>query len=197
MRTFVLLTCVGAWWVSATLAATQHHEGDIIVGWTDDDGAEAPIAPTLAAEFEFDVVQDLPPVDSFIHGWSDNEPGFDVLDADEPDEHFYMLQAGVQVYFEVIALTPGLRLYQPGFAGELCVGDQFLLGGADAHEHPIWHIDSTMPGVDPTLNHYDVTFRLLDQGTTGYQPSAAYTLLFVPEPTALLGVLWPLVLRRR
>jgi len=50
----------------------------------------------------------------------------------------------------------------------------------------VWHIDSTVPGVDPELNTYSATFRLLDQGTTGYLPTADYTLTFVPEPMSAL-----------
>ena len=184
-------------------AQPRHHEGDLIIGWTDLDAGGSAVAPTLAVEFGedhagFDEQHALSPVHGPLWGWLGGEPGFEALETDEPDEHLFTLTPGADVMFEVVALDPGLNIWLPGFGGQLGVGDTHSLGGYDLHSHLAWHIDSTVPGVDPVLYTYSATFRLLDSGTTGYLPTGDYTLTFVPEPTSgLLLVTTLLIFRRR
>lgn len=198
MRTAVLLgipILVAA--TSTTALADEHEHEDIIVGWTNGGTPGGPA--TLAAEFaHWDEEHVLPPVSGPLFGWQGDAPGFGHLEADEPDENFYTLADGVNVLFEVVALDPGLKVWTPGFGDILEVGETYSLGGDHLHGHMEWHIDSTVPGVDPETSTYGVTFRLLDAGTTGYGASADYTLTFVPEPTALglLGVALAIVRRR-
>ncbi|MFH1746264.1 MAG: PEP-CTERM sorting domain-containing protein [Planctomycetota bacterium] len=176
-RFFVVIGLLTTLTVQVVLA--DHGHEDLIVGITGDN--------QLAIHYdEFDHDHHLPPVyGPLLFGWQGNHPGFAHLEEDEPAEDFYTLETGVSVLLEVVALDEGLRIYSPGFGSEPGVGDTMVLGDEYLHAHAEWHIDSTIPGVDPTLYTYGVTFRLLDDGTTGYAPSENYTLTFVPEPGGL------------
>lgn len=180
----------------------HQHEGDIIVGWTDLGLAGGP--RHLAMEYgheneEFDEVHGLPPVNGpFFFGWLGDEPGFEHLEEAEPDEDFYPLEPGTQVVFEVLSVDEGLNVWTPGFGQALGAGDSYVLGDEHLHGHFEWHIDATVPGVDPAQEAYAVTFRLTDSGATGYLPTGEYTLVFNPEPTAgLLLAAGGLLIRRR
>jgi hypothetical protein len=158
-------------WVSPVLG---HHEGDIVVGRTG--------AGQLTVEFdEFDHVVELPPVSGLLNGWAGEEPGFDHLEADEPSEDFYVLEAGVSVVFEVVSFDPAFRgdpltddLHNPG--------DQGVLGDELFHEHIDWFIDRDDPAFDPLQTVWEAQFKLVDTGTTNYADSQTYTLKFAPEP---------------
>lgn len=175
----------------------HEHEGDIAVGWTDFGVSGGP--KYLATEFHYDEEHTLPPIGGpVLWGWLGDEPGFDHLHEDMPDEDFYTLDPGAEVIFEVLAIDDGLNIWTPGFGETLTVGDTFVLGDEELHRHLGWHIDATIPGVDPELYTYSATFRLSDSGTTGYGISEAYTLTFVPEPaTALLALAGAIVRRCR
>jgi len=171
----------------------QPHEGDIIVGRTD--------AGQLKVEFDFAPLLPLPAVSGPINGFSDSEPGFDHLEANEPAEDFYVLAPGAEVYFEIVSFEDAFQVWGAGFSSgpHLNPGEHVLLGDELLHSHVIWHVNSDDPAYDPLDSPWDATFRLVDLGTTGYAPSEAYTARFVPEPStaALLGVALVGVLRRR
>jgi hypothetical protein len=151
-----------------------HHEGDIVVGRTG--------AGTLTVEFDdFGEVFQLPPASGLLNGWAGEEPGFDHLEADEPSEDFYVLEAGANVVFEVVSFDLALRgdpltddLHDPG--------DQTVLGDEELHEHIDWFIDRDDPAFDPLQTVWEARFKLVDTGTTNYADSQTYTLKFAPEP---------------
>jgi len=167
----VLATCLTA---SRTQAGGQ-HAGDLIVGR---DGAGK-----LKIEFDFTAATSLMPVSGVLNGWSDADPGFEALKTDEPGEDFFTLQTGASIVFEVISFQPAFKAYSPGFATVLDgPGDTWTIGGSNLHEHPTWHIDSDDPGFVPSQTEWQGTFRLVDQGNTGYDPSDPYTIRFTSVP---------------
>ncbi len=201
MRRALRLTVVAAVMAGtgavAALADHDHEHEDILVART--------AADNLVAHFGHDnegfaEEHSLAPVSGgLLEGWLGDAPGFGHMEEDHADEDLYMLAEGAEVYFEIIALDEGLRVFTPGFGSELMAGDTHLLGDEHLHAHLEWFIDATVPGVDPENNSYGVTFRFTDGSTApGYGPSPSYTLSFVPEPTAAVcAALGLLVLRRR
>jgi len=173
---FAIIACV----TNVAFAEDRHEHEDMVVGITG--GGQ------LTIEFEhFGEAHGLPPVNGpLLYGWSGDDPGFGHLEAAEPGEDFYTLQAGVDVLVEIVAIDAGLHVYAPGYTSELGVGDSASLGAETLHSHLGWFINANDPGVDPDLYDYSVTFRLNDGGTTGYATSGDYTLTFVPEPSSVL-----------
>ena len=180
---------------SAPAWAQHHHAGDLVVGRT----------PTgqLQVEFDFDEVHELPAVSGLLVGWALDDPGFDHLEADEPDKDFYMLEDGAQIALEVVSFAPAFKAWTPGFAATLrSTGDTYLFpDGHLLHGHLDWHIDSTDAAFDELQTEWQASFKLLDQGATGYSASDVYTLRFtnVPEPTtaALMAVAVSVLARKR
>jgi hypothetical protein len=121
----------------ACACSAQHEHDDLVVGVTG--------GGVLSVEGDFDEAHYLPPFsDGGINGWFSDDPGFESLEEDEPDEDFYMLESGADVYFELIAVDPAFKMYDPSFT-LLVAGDTFAFGGHEFHEHPFWHIDSDDP----------------------------------------------------
>jgi hypothetical protein len=178
---------------SATTTLAQHAHEDIIIG---QDGSGM-----LMAEFDEWAPEDheLDPVSGFgLDGFLGDDPGFEALEADEPDEGFFVLGPGHAIYFEIVSVTPGF-LADPLTDPLDSPGDSALLvDDAEDHAHLDWFIDSTHPDFASTP-YWDVAFRFTDRGAIGYGDSEVYTLRFVPEP-ASLGLLCAgslLVLLRR
>jgi hypothetical protein len=174
-----------------------HAHEDMLVGYTDYGNASGPL--DLIIEFGhdnegFDEQHGLPPVFGPLNGWAGDEPGFAVRD--EIEEDMYPLQSGANIDMELTAIDAGLRIFTPGFAQELFVGNTFNLGDHQAHEHVEFFIDADQ-GADPTSQFYSVSFKLLDTGTTAYGPSPVYTLKFIPEPGSLLLLLGAVAALRR
>lgn len=177
---------------AGTALAQHHHEGDLVVGRTG--GGQ------LQVEFDFGAPLALPPVDGLLKGWALDDPGFDHLEADEPDEDFFMLGSGAQIRFDVVSFAPAFQAWTPGFAAALRnPGDTYVFpDGELLHGHLNWHIDALDPQFDPAAGPWTASFRLVDVGSTGYTPSEVYTFAFTPEPSTLALVgLGALVLRRR
>jgi hypothetical protein len=193
----VALVMIG---IGSGVAMADHDHEDILVGWTDlgVPGGDAYLAIEFGHDNEgFDEDHALPAVyGPLFYGWFGNQPGFAHLEEDEPDEDFYTLDEGVEVTAEIIAIDPGLRVYDAGLT-ELFASDTVVLGDDHLHTHMHWHIDSNVPGVDPLTESYGVEFRLLDTGATGYLPTDAYRLNFIPEPGTIAGLALALLLRRR
>lgn len=178
----------------------HQHAGDIVIGI---DGAGK-----LKAELPDHA--DLMPVSGLLNGFSNGSPGFQALADDEPTEDFYRLDlpGGATIWLDVISLDPALKLWLSGFTGVIddpADPDARLTAtGAEPelHYHGTWHIDATDPGYDPLADHYELTFRLVDTGSTGYAASDPYTIEFhaIPEPitaTLLVAGSGLVALRRR
>ena len=155
-------------------AEHDHEHHDIIIART--------AGGQLAAEFHFDEETHLEEVSGLLNGWAGEAPGFGHLDADEPAEGFFMLEDGVQVYFEVVSFDPAFKSWAEGFSVVLQnPADSALLGGEHLHTHFEWHIDHDDPGFVHDQHEWAASFRLTDQGSTGYAPSETYTLVFTNE----------------
>lgn len=191
MRTRMMtgvLAVVGLAWP----AAAQHGD-DFVVGVSG--------TGVLTLEADLDEAFYLRPFNSGgVVGWFGAEPGFASLDEDEPDEDFYTLAFGADVWFVLVAVDPAFKVYDP-FFNLMSPGDSFALGGHEFDEHPFWHIDSDDASFDPFQTEWHATFRLIDMGTTGYGVSEDYTAAFtnVPAPgaVALLAPAVAAALRRR
>lgn len=187
--------------------AQHHHEGDFIIGI----GGGA--APQLKFEFDEHILSGAetinlePSVSPSILGWLSDAPGFEALEADEPDEEFFMLASGAQIqlvgvdldaamFVRAATLGTPVRISPSPALGELLLGDEAL------HTHAIWHIDSSAPGYDSLQTIWSGTFKFVDVATTGYGESEPFTLRFaaVPEPASIgllaMGGMW-FVQRRR
>ena len=181
--TMYVAVALTAMLATTALAQPHGHEGDLIVGRTG--------SGQLAIEGDFDEAHLLTPVSGLIHGWTGDEPGFDHLELDEPDENFYTLEDGASIYFEVVAFEPAFKAWKAGAGPYMLPGDTVLLGDEHVHGHLDWHIDSMDPAFDPLQTEWQATFRLIDTGNTTYLPSESYTLTFtnVPEPATGLVLL--------
>ncbi|MCW5775641.1 MAG: hypothetical protein KIS87_04240 [Phycisphaeraceae bacterium] len=173
--------------------AAAQHDDDFVVGVNG--------LGTLMVEADLDEAFYLPPFDSGgVVGWFGGDPGFASLEEDEPDEDFYMLAGGADVWFVLVAVDPAFKVYDPFFS-LMSPGDSFALGGHEFDVHPFWHIDSDDAAFDPFQTEWHATFRLIDMGTTGYGASEAYRVAFtnVPAPgaVALLAPAVAAALRRR
>lgn len=163
-----------------SLAQTR-HEGDFFIGVNG--------AGRLAVEGDFDDAHQLPAFDSGgVRGWFGDEPGFASLDVDEPDEDFYTLAPGADIWFELLSIDPAFKVYDPFFT-PVGTGDGFGLGGHEFDEHAFWHIDSDDPAFDPGQSVWTITWRVTDMGATGYDASGVYTSQFtnIPAPGGLAG----------
>lgn len=192
MRPAHLVVLASLFACAGTALAQHHHEGDLVVGRTS--------AGQLRIEFDFDEPIALPPVDGLLKGWARDDPGFDHLEADEPDEDFLMLGSGAHIRFDVVSFAPAFQAWTPGFAAALRnPGDSYVFpDGELLHGHLNWHIDALDPRFEPTAGPWTASFRLIDVGTTGYSPSDVYTFMFAPEPSAVaLVALGALLVRRR
>jgi hypothetical protein len=160
-------------------ALADEHEGDLVVGRTG--------ANQLRVEFDFVPPIALPPVNGLLKGWALDDPGFDHLESDEPNENFFVLGDGAQVRFDVVSFAPAFKAWTPGFGAVLHnPGDAYVFpDGHLLHGHLDWHIDSQDPLFDPAVGPWMASFRLVDVGTTGYSPSDVYTFTFTPEPSSL------------
>jgi len=119
------------------------------------------------------------PVNTFLQGWSANDPGFDHESSPAGDTS--PMPQGVQVWLEVVAFDPALFVIDNAFHVLSSPGDQTYLGVYNLHTHDTWFVDSADPGFDPDKCVYEGTGRLIDTGI-GYGPSPPFTFLFATVP---------------
>lgn len=115
-------------------------------------------------------------------GWVNSNPGLDHLSVALPEQDLFPLDAGCRINLEVVQLDPGLKAIQVGtFVTIDDPGERFVLrpAGPNLHEHPLWFIDSTDADFDPSWGVWHGAFRLVDTGSTGYSPSAPFTMKFI------------------
>ena len=180
-----LSSCVLFGMAAAPVLGQHQHEGDVIIGRS--------TSSQLLIEADLDEIRPLEAVNGLLKGWAGEEPGFEALMEDEPDEGFYRLAPGAQIWLEAISLDPALKVHNP--LNPLLVidspGDQLFLGDHELHDHVIWHVDSLDAGFNPLQTVWYGTFKLVDKGTTAYADSDPFTLGFtnVPEP-GTLGLLF-------
>jgi len=171
--------------VTSVLAHDHQHEGDIIVGRL----LGTPDRLAIEADLDEPVFCE-PSAMPGLNGWLKDDPGFEALLEDEPDEGFYMLQPGAQVRLEVVSLDAGIKLWNPELTQMAdAVGEWIDLGDYELHTHMIWHLDSDVLGTGWEDTLYG-TFKLVDVGTTGYAESETFGMAFtnVPEPTSVIAL---------
>ncbi len=125
------------------------------------------------------VYHPLSRVNTFIRGWSANNPGFDRATA--PFGGVAPLVSPVHVWLEVVSLDPALLVIDNSFNVLEFPGDRAHLGGANLHVHLTWFIDEDDPRFDPEQCVWQGTFRLVDTGS-GLAASQPFTLLFSNVP---------------
>jgi hypothetical protein len=160
--------------MSGGSAVRAQHNTDM---WVGNGGGSVALSP--GGLHPGSVYHPLSRVDTFIHGWSLNNPGFDhamtIIGGVSP------LVGPVQIWLEVVALDPALFVIDNAFNVLDSPGDRTLLGGATLHTHLTWFIDETDPGFDTEQCVWKGTFKLIGTGT-GLGPSQPFTLLFAIVP---------------
>ena len=114
-----------------------------------------------------------------FNGWSGIEPGFDHLVTDQPALDFFTLAPGCSIRLQVVQVDPAFQaINSVTFAVIDDPGESFMLGGNTLHSHPTWLINSNLAQFDPQKVLWRATFRLVDTGSTAYQPSQNFTFYF-------------------
>ena len=170
--------------VLGVVSIRAQHAGDILIGQTVAGGLGATNLPERTIF--------LSPVTSgTFRGWSSTVLGFDGIVATNGVNALNPLAAGANVHLEVMTIDAGLSLRS--FSAPAVVfadepGEQLRIGGTGSlHNHPLIFIDSAVVGTN-FAGRLGVTFRLVDIGTAGLLPSAAYSLSFSPVLPAHLAI---------
>ncbi len=154
--------------------ASAQHDADMWIGQKEGRVAWHPVG--LQPE---SVYHPLGPVDTFIQGWSDNDPGFDhvvtTVDGVTP------LPPVVQVALEIVEVDPAFVVIDNSFQLLTEPGDRTVLGGSNLHEHITWFVDEEDPLFDETKCVWETTFNFVDL-TGNLDDSGAFTLLFANVP---------------
>lgn len=140
---------------------------DVLIAATEAGGGE------LAIDYDF-----TEPVPVFLSAtlggldlYSAADPGFAPLEADEPDEGFYVVEDGVEVSLEITALDPGVRV-KLGSVTLDQVGDSVVIGTTpELHTHGEWQVvvpEGTSAG------EFSLSFRFVTD-SPDYGPSEAMT----------------------
>jgi len=156
-------------------AAHAQHGGDMAIASTADGGG------ALAIEFDFGTVIPVTFLTELggTSVYTATEPGFDALEADEPDEGLWVLDDTTLVSVEITALDPGKTAMNLNGTLLDAVGESVVLGtqGAappnDLHHHPELRLLLLMPPGEYGAG--TISFKLTT--TSGsYTESESYTL---------------------
>lgn len=150
---------------------------DVLIAATGEGGGD------LAVDYDFD--EPIPVFFSATLGgldlYSASDPGFAPLEADEPDEGFYVVEDGVEISLEITALGEGVRI-KFGSVTLDEVGDTAVIGTTpEVHTHGEWQV--VVPeGV--ATGSFAVSFRLTtDSPSYGpSEPVSAVLTLSQEEP---------------
>jgi hypothetical protein len=201
-RVFTNVCTIGAitLLISGPTTFAQHHGhgDDFIIG------RDAASPPQITIEADPDVLSGsecipLPPGEGAYEGlYAVNDPGWIGLEADEPDEGFYMLLPNHQVSLKRISFDTGFSMFDPT-AGPILENDDdayLFPPTVDGliHSHLIFAGD----GIEGTTWH--ATFQIVDPSGI-HADSEPFTVCFeaIPEPGTLFLLLIGgiAVLRRR
>ncbi|HPF41344.1 MAG TPA: hypothetical protein P5081_20530 [Phycisphaerae bacterium] len=156
----------------AIQSASAQHAGDVWVGRTSAGQLDAGGFIDVGVGFY------LAPSGGLFPGWSDNDPGFDRVINDDPENDLYSLATGAQIRLEVVAFDPALRAVDTSFNILDTPGEQTILGGATLHTHLTWNINVNDPMFDDQEYVWEAKFRFVDTGSTGYVTSDDISLRF-------------------
>lgn len=157
---------------------SAQHTGDVWVGRSAaNQVAISPRGFVPAMSYHF-----LSPVSGLLHGWTDDDPGFDHITAADPNNDLLVLQNGAQLWLEIVSLDGALRLIDSAFNILDTPGQTTYLGGYNLHVHNTWHINSDDPAYDPDQCVWHMTVVLRDTGGTSYGASLPHTFSFTNVP---------------
>lgn len=190
-RTLILLGAfaLGATLTAAAPARAEEGHGDWLVASTASGGGD------LAVEYDFETVVGvdfdatltglLPPGWT---GYSSTDPGFDTIEADEPDEGLYRVPAGTVVTMTITAIDPTVALFFPSPSPTTltAVGQTYVLGTQDAappndiHHHGDLRLILMVPADQPGSGRFSFTLSAPGFGTSEeFTVTLANTHLFV------------------
>lgn len=153
---------------TAGITAAAPHENYIHVGVTNEG--------VLAVHIPMDHPQALPlSIHPELHGWLGTSPAFEA--PVRPDGDLNPIEEGADIHLELISIQPALRLYDHDLE-EVSVGAHLHLGGAGFETHGVYHIDSDDPAYHFEQGIWEMEYRLVDMGTTGYGASQVYMQQF-------------------
>lgn len=156
--------------LSTSATSMAQHDGDIEVGRT---------AANQLNIGGFDVANEiviLIPAGEEPEFWTNNEPGFEAVLVDEPNENLFTLEPGCQIRLELVSCDPAFAAVGDTVIDE--PGEQVALGDQSLHTHITWVVDSILPGFDPLKVLWQATFKLVDTGSTNYADSEPFTIYF-------------------
>jgi hypothetical protein len=165
---------VGVFYTSAS--AVAQHAGDLWIGH--DDTGQLQIG---GFDYQTQPVI-LPETSGLLNGWADNAPGFDRLIGIDSAHGWLPMESGANVWVEIVALDPALRMITNSFNILDTVGDQTRLGDHLLHIHNTWHIDADDPAFDDQQACWNMTLIAFDTGATDYSDSPPFTLTFCNTP---------------
>jgi hypothetical protein len=152
--------------------AHAQHQGDVWIGRS----AAGQLKLHPQSNVPEDNYQELAEVNGpILWGWSDNDPGFDRVASDDPNNDIFRLESGAQIWLEIVSIDPAFRLIDGGFNILDEPGEATFLGTNTLHVHNTWNINSLDPAYDPEQCTWQVTFILRDLGSTGYAASEPFT----------------------
>jgi hypothetical protein len=188
--------------------APAQHEGDLFVGRSGDGQL---VLDTVNGHDPWTEVVVLPEIEPtpLVSGWSLDDPGWDHVLTDDPSQDVYHLEVGAEVYAYVTEMDPGFRIGLSLFdwrTEPLSESDRWVfLGDHALHEHYDWNIyDQDLcftcfeaaPPAECATDPPDVdchekkvwlcTIVLKDQGTTQYEDSEPFTLMFTNDADFVL-----------
>ncbi|MCG3131577.1 MAG: hypothetical protein FLDDKLPJ_02381 [Phycisphaerae bacterium] len=172
------IKCAFAAAVTASLVvpvAFAQHADDVFVGRSSADQLKIAGFPVnLSLVY-------LPPSDGILHGWADNNPGFDRVITDDPDRDLFRMRSGANVFLVIEAIDPAFRVIDGSFNVFDEPGEAARLGNENLHTHLIWHIDDRDADFDPAQCLWDATFFLHDDNGR-HGDSASFTMSFTNVP---------------
>jgi hypothetical protein len=188
--------------------APAQHEGDLFVGRSGDGRL---VLDTVSGHHPQAEVVVLPEIEGneWVSGWSLDDPGWDHVLTDDPPRDVYRLEVGADIYAYIAEMDPGFRIGLSLFDWRrepLNEQDRWIwLGDHELHEHYDWNIydldlcfmcfepapppecTTDPPAVDCHQKKvWLCTIILKDEGTTQYEDSAPFTLMFTNDPDFVL-----------
>jgi hypothetical protein len=152
----------------AGFGAGNDH-GDILIA------SSAPGGGTLVADYDFDQAVEVAPAGGFedILLFTATDPGWMMLEEDEPGEGVFVLNSGTAVSLEVTAITPGVSLlFDKVRVSQM--GEALLLGETpELHGHGVFQV--AVPDGDDLEQDFLLGFRLTTDSPE-YASSPGYTL---------------------
>jgi hypothetical protein len=138
MRLAILFATIG-FLAAAGTPARAFHSGDLAVASTVAHGGNLTLAfdfdTVVRTNFDPDLTALLPPGES---AYSNDEPGFDALDADVPAESLFVVDDGTEITVEITAIDEGKVQLFLNATTLAHVGDSVVVGaqGTDGHLYP-------------------------------------------------------------